>query len=424
MLAVLPSFFPSTIIGVAKPLQRIHRAGRIQLDLTLQSLVSRQRVARAEVVVLCHSIDPQAADLLAWIRELGKPLIYEIDDNLLDIPAEIPGLDYLRQPVRRDLLITCLRQADVIRVYSPALQRRLAEYNPNVTVVSGPLDWNLVPFDSTDPASRDRSRSGSSTGVNMPRVKIVYATSRQQDRIGRMLLAPVERVLNEQPQVDLTIWGPRLEPLASHPRVRTLPLVRDYDRYFSRFARERFDVGLAPLPNDAFHQCKSNNKFREYAACGVAGIYSDTPVYNTTVRDGFTGLLVGESEDAWHAALTRMITDTELRRTIAANAGVQARQQYNQETSDAEWLAPIHALAARGAVTGGGVSTEPAQTGGSWLNAGGALARHVAQLVPKGVRILRQNGLADTRMRVRNHIVSLWQLAAWKMNAWKVGSGR
>jgi hypothetical protein len=410
VLAVLPSFFPSTIIGVAKPLQRMHGAGRIQLDLTLQSLVSRQRVAGAEVVVLCHSIDPQAADLLAWIRELGKPLIYEIDDNLLDIPTEIPGLDYLRQPVRRELLITCLRQADLVRVYSPALQRRLSEYNANVTVVSGPLDWNLLP--GAAPARSDG------------RVRMVYATGRQQDRIGRMLLGPVERVLNEHPQVELTIWGPRHEPLASHPRVRTLPLVRDYDRYFSRFAREHFDIGLAPLPNDAFHQCKSNNKFREYAACGVAGIYSDTPVYNTTVRDGISGLLVGESDDAWHAALTRMITDIELRRTIAANAVVQARAQYNQETTDAEWLAPIHALAARGVVTAGGASGAPAQPAGSWLHTGGALARHVAQLVPKAARILRQNGLADTRLRVRNHVVSLWQLAAWKMNAWKAGSGR
>ncbi len=421
MLAVLPAFFPSTIIGVAKPLQRMHRNGQIHLDLTLQSLASRPRVARADVVVLCHTIDPQSADLLTWIRELGKPLIYEIDDNLLDIPAEIPGLDYLRQPARRDLLIACLRLADAVRVYSPALQRRLSEYNANVTVVSGPLDWDLVPFDSPDPAARGPARSGSST-----RVKIVYATSRQQDRIGRMLLRPVERVLNEHPQVDLTIWGPRLEPLASHPRVRTLPLVRDYDRYFSRFARERFDIGLAPLPNDAFHQCKSNNKFREYAACGVAGIYSDTPVYNTCVRDGISGLLVGESEDAWHAALTRLVTDADLRRTIAGNAAVQARQQFNQATSDAEWLAPIRALAVRGAMTRGVPASSPVEghTAGSWLHTGGALVRHVAQLVPKAIRILRRNGLADTRMRVRNHVVSLWQLAAWKMNAWKVGSGR
>jgi glycosyltransferase involved in cell wall biosynthesis len=400
VLAVLPSFFPSTIIGVAKPLQRMHRAGQIHLDLTLQSLVSRQRVSRAEVVVLCHSIDPQSAALLTWIRELGKPLIYEIDDNLLDIPAEIPGLDYLRQPVRRELLISCLRQADVVRVYSPALQRRLSEYNPNVTIVSGPLDWALLPGPA--PARGDG------------RVRVVYATSRQQDRIGRMLLGPVERVLNEQPQVDLTIWGPRLEPLASHPRVRTLPHVRDYDRYFSRFARERFDIGLAPLPNDAFHQCKSNNKFREYAACGVAGIYSDTPVYNTTVRDGISGLLVGESEDAWHAALTRLVTDAELRRTIAGQAMTQARQQFNQETSDAEWLAPIRALAARGALAAGAAAS-PAPASGSILQTAAALMRHVAQLVPKGARILRQNGLADTRLRVRNHVVSLWQLAAWKI---------
>jgi len=407
VLAILPSLFPSTIIGVAKPLQHLHRAGRIEFDLTLQSLASRNRVARADVVVLCHTIDPQSAAILTWVRELQKPLIYEIDDNLLDIPAEIPGLDYLRQPVRRDLLIACLRQADVVRVYSEALRERLSEYNANVTVVSGPLDWDLVPERApvTDPS----------------RVRLVYATSRQQDRIGQMLVAPLLRALDTFPQADLTIWGPRLEPLSQHPRVRTLGFMRDYDRFFARFAREGFEIGLAPLPDDAFHRCKSNNKFREYAACGVAGIYSNMPVYNTTVQDGVTGLLVAESEGEWTAAIHRMISDGGLRRSIADRARRQAREQFNQAVTDAEWMAPIEALAARRPeFAAASPLPAPQRPHTASLHSAAAMTRHLTQLAAKGARVVWNHGFASAGHRVHNHVVSLMQLMAWKVNDWRL----
>jgi glycosyltransferase involved in cell wall biosynthesis len=411
VLAVLPALFPSTVIGVAKPLLRLHQGQRIDLDLTLQFLATRKAVARADVVVMCHTIDPQHARILDWIRELGRPLIYEIDDNLLHIPSEIPGLDYLREPARRAALVACLRQADIVRAYSPALQQVLAEYNPNVELVSGPLDWSLMPFDSTGSASPSRSRSGSST------VKIVYATSRMEDRIGQMLIEPLRQVLDAHPEAELTIWGPRHPALSQHPQVRSLPLIRDYDTFFARFAAEQFDIGLAPLPDDEFHRCKSNNKFREYAACGMAGVYSDMRVYNTFVTDGETGLLAANTPAAWVAAIGRLLDDAPLRLAIGQRAGSYAAEHFNERVTDDQWMAQIGPLAVTrpGVVPAGRPAIAPRPLATAF-----GVVKYAARLSTKVGPVLRAHGVGSMMHRIRNHVAGFGQVIAWEISRWRL----
>lgn len=400
VLGILPALFPSTVIGVAKPLIRLHQDGRIALDLTLQFLVSRRAVERADVLVMCHTIDPQYGQILEWARELGRPLIYEIDDDLLTIPEHIPGLAYLREPVRREQLIACIRQADVVRVYSPALQQKLSSYNPNVTLVAGPLDWSLMPA----PAPKR---------TDAP-IKLVYATSRAQDTIGQMLIDPLIRVLDSHPQAELTIWGPRHDRLSSHPQVRSLPLIRDYDAFFARFAAEQFDIGLAPLPDDEFHRGKSNNKFREYAACGMAGVYSDMSVYNTSVQHEVTGLLVPNNDGAWYAAIARLIDDTPLRLAIAGRAREHARQHFNETVTDGEWMRAITPLAARAR------PAAAASAGAPSADKVVGLARFIGRLSTKVAPVFREHGFAVVVNRIWRHVVGFGHLLSWEIHRWRL----
>jgi len=411
VLAVLPALFPSTVIGVAKPLLRLHQDQRIDLDLTLQFLATRKAVARADVVVMCHTIDPQHAQILDWIRELGRPLIYEIDDNLLHIPEEIPGLEYLREPARRAALTRCLRQADIVRAYSPALQQVLSEYNANVELVSGPLDWSLMPFDSTHSASRSASRSGAST------VKLVYATSRMEDRIGQMLIEPLRQVLDAHPEAELTVWGPRHQGLSEHPQVRSLPLIRDYDTFFARFAAEQFDIGLAPLPNDEFHRCKSNNKFREYAACGMAGVYSDMPVYNTFVTHGETGLLAANHPAAWVEAIGRLLDDAQLRVAMASRARSYAAQHFNERVTDDQWMVQIgsRASARPSAVAAGRPALAPQPLATAF-----GVVKYAARLSTKVGPVLRAHGVGSMMRRIANHVAGFGQVMAWEISRWRL----
>jgi glycosyltransferase involved in cell wall biosynthesis len=401
VLAILPALFPSTIIGVAKPLLRLHQDRKITLDLTLQYLVSRRAVERCDVVVMCHTIDPVYGGILDWARALNKPLIYEIDDDLLDVPTDIPGLAYLREPARLEQLIACIRQADVVRVYSTALQEKLSAYNDNVTVVSGPLDWSLMPPVAPPPEPG--------------RVNIVYATSRLDDTLGTILLAPLRRVLDRCPQAWLTIWGPRTHSvLAGHPRVRFLPLIRDYDDFFAKFARERFDIGLAPLPHDEFHRGKSNNKFREYAACGIAGVYSNTSVYNTSVEHNVTGVLVENTGAEWEAAVERLIVDPEQRVAIGERARAYARAHFNETITDGAWIEAIERLGApRTSAAPIGTAAVPGEKLVGLARFGGRLSTKIGP-------VLRAHGPGEVVRRIWVHLVGFGQLLTWEIQRWRL----
>jgi hypothetical protein len=159
-----------------------------------------------------------------------------------------------------------------------------------------------------------------------------------------MFMADLRRILERFPRrVEAWFWGYRADELAGRRDVHCLEFIDDYDEFFRRFSRGGFDVGLAPLPDDEFYRAKSDTKFREYAACRIAGIYSDVVVYRERVSPGRTGLLVGPGPGAWFEAMARLIEDEALRTRIQEEAWADVRARYSVERTRDAWLAQLEA---------------------------------------------------------------------------------
>jgi hypothetical protein len=347
VLAILPQLIPSTLIGVVKPLLALHRQRRIVFDVALEAWVSRRALARADVVVFARNTESLYGASLEAALALGKPVIYELDDDLFAIPPATPGSQYHADPVRRRQLERYLRTASLVRVYSESLRARVGAINPRVDRVDGLIDWDLVP---TPPPPRAPAT-----------LRIVYATSRTADLLAAMFVPDLRRVLGAFPgRVEAWFWGYHPPELAGRPDTHFVEFVQDYDIFFRRFASAGFDIGMAPLPDDEFHRGKSDNKFREYAASGIAGIYSDVQVYRDCVTHGRTGLLVPSVPGAWFSAMTRLIEDDALRAQIQREAWASARGRYGVAQSADVWLAHLEAalrvprppVAVPGAATG------------------------------------------------------------------------
>jgi hypothetical protein len=118
-------------------------------------------------------------------------------------------------------------------------------------------------------------------------------------------------------------------------------LTSSYDKFLRQFSEAGFDIGLAPLRNDIFHLSKTNNKFREYGACRIAGIYSDVDVYSSCITHGETGLLVSNDPDSWYKAIAQLIEDRDLRDRIKNQARQFVQEHYSQRHFEKVWRGHI-----------------------------------------------------------------------------------
>lgn len=176
------------------------------------------------------------------------------------------------------------------------------------------------------------------------KIKIAYPTGRLDDRhLEKMLYTAVANVLKQYAgKVEFHLW--RKEPPSELKGVAGVVLnkpVRGYDNFIREFYKSGFDIGLAPGVDTPFFRSKTNNKYREFGGCGIAGVYSNFPPYSNTVEDGVSGLLVDSSTEAWTDAIGRLVEDEELRRRIGDAARVDVSSNYTFDNELAGWRRAI-----------------------------------------------------------------------------------
>jgi glycosyltransferase involved in cell wall biosynthesis len=320
VLAVLPALMPSTNILVVEPLLYLLDTERIELRIRLENLdVHSLDLEWADLVIFCRNTEP-AYDLVASLRLLRKPYIYELDDNFFELPSDTPESVYYSTPERIAQLEKYIKHAGLVRVYSQSLEIRLKEYTARVKLIQPPVNLSHIP--ATAP-SRDRRK-----------LKIVFSTSRRiSDNRSQIFIKDLIRVLREHGKnIEVHFWGFIPEELRGLPSVKFRRFTPNYQKYMQAMYDEAYDIGLAPMKNDLFHNSKTNNKFREYGACWIAGIYSSTDLYSSCVVDGKTGLLVSNEADSWYQAIIRLMGDTLLRQNIQAEARAVVEREYSLNT--------------------------------------------------------------------------------------------
>jgi glycosyltransferase involved in cell wall biosynthesis len=256
----------------------------------------------------------------------GRRLVWDVDDAIwLDTSKAAGGhrLSALKGTKRKVRWLAS--RADRIVAANAYLADFLGQYSNRVTIVPSVVETRSVrQRNHEDGPELVLGWIGSST------------TAPYLARLSR-LLSRVSQELGDR-SLRLLLIGGTLPPGRGYV-VESVPWSIDQELE----ALGRIDVGLMPMPDNAWTRGKSAYKALQYMSAGIPVVGDDVGVASEVIGPG-TGGFVVRSEDEWIEALLALAMDFDLRTRL----GEQGRRRVEQSFSVTRW-APEVARILRGA---------------------------------------------------------------------------
>ncbi len=259
---------------------------------------------------------PIYGTLVTAARRAGKPVIYDIDDLLIQVSRSHPDF-----PVYQSRALSALKvllDADLVVASTQVLAEHLHVFHPHVLVIP-----NRLPTQRWEHVGRDRT--GAQDDQEVASTTIGYIGTRTHVPDLASIEGALLAVLNQYPnQVRFLSVGVPLTPgLRRHRAAEHLTppssVQKNYADFCTYAAELPIDIGIAPLLDTPFNCCKSDIKWQEYSALGIPGVYCDLPPYQQQVQDGVNGFRCRD-QDSWRAALSRLVESASLRQTMGSAA--------------------------------------------------------------------------------------------------------
>jgi glycosyltransferase involved in cell wall biosynthesis len=291
----------------------------------------------ARTTIFSRMFDPALAHVPEFVRRAGGRYALFLDDNFWECDATPELQAFFADPFRLHTLDEFVRHAAVVVVNSGFLADRMRQRFPalNITVVPAHFDFSLV---ADEPLA---------TMANDSPLRVGYAGTTRGAAFD-VAVEAIRRLLGKYPgRIEFEFIGFVPEALRDLDGVTVIDGHADYGQFLELKQARRWHVGLAPLLSSPFAQAKTNNKYREYGALGIAGIYSNVEPYASSVESGVDGLLVDDSADAWFGAIERLLTDREACARMGRRARMQVRERHDVDRVAAIWHETLSAAQLR-----------------------------------------------------------------------------
>ncbi len=296
VLLIYRKLIPSVRLCGHSQLEALAGAGLIEYRAVQDMALTAADMNWADTVFLGRLDNRYERQIAELLHRADRRLVYIIDDDLLNIPPAITSASYYAQPEIQDNIRRMIDISQAVISPSPLLLEKYATDGRTAIRTEEPA-LLAVPFRPHEPGRP---------------VKIGFAGSVDRtadlEAILRDALARVKERYGARVQFEF--FG-AVPAFAKALDATSVPYLESYDDYRRQLNDCAWDIGLAPMPDAPFYACKHYNKFCEYAAAGITGIYTDRPPYTFIPDRERLGRFCENTPDAWYAALCAEIDDDE-----------------------------------------------------------------------------------------------------------------
>jgi glycosyltransferase involved in cell wall biosynthesis len=314
-----------------------------QIDVTNPEYKARilnemHACARIANVVIMGAIQTEAAFIVQQgLREMyGIPVVTELDDNFISVPTYNPASGWYDPGAKmRSRIIKQIRESDAIIVSTPYLKQIYSEFNSNIYVIPNCIDigrWGKV---------QRKPHKG--------RIVIGWAGGANHIEDLKIIGPVINRITEKFKDVYFTFLHGGLPSFESLNHVKLVKKFARIDQYPEYIAQNGFDIGIAPLVDNAFNRGKSNLRWLEYSALGIPTVASDVGNFKETLKHGETGLLCYDSEDFYNS-ISMLIQSKELRTRIGKQARADVFENFNVDTVTKKYEKVLQEIIDRGQV--------------------------------------------------------------------------
>ncbi len=310
ILAVINDFNAVSQIRVISPLSYLKELDYIDYKvIDLSKAMTNAITEIPDILILQRLNNLKYYDFFKLLKSKGTKIIFELDDNLLEIPQRNPNYRIYADPYFRRSLLEYIWLADHLIVSTENLKKYFGDFHKSISVMPNQIDKKIFVNNRI-----------SNTNVN--NIRIGYAgTITHREDFEQVEKALIEIQKKYAKQVTLVFINMMPEKFVYDKTVEFINGVSSLKDYAKILLKAKIDIGLAPLKYNTFNMAKSDIKFLEYGISGIAGVYSNFGPYKRSVINNETGLFVNlENSSGWVTKLSYLIENPSEINRIKSNA--------------------------------------------------------------------------------------------------------
>lgn len=324
ILAISHTFIPSVLMCAHKQLDYLKNIKDIDYQFCLYNRVTDKLLNWADIIIFVRSESGMDEDVSRLCKKANKHMIYVLDDDLPNAPDGLSSSHYYLRPEVKEWIKNTMANCTTFLTPSPVLLEKYGGSFKNRFLIKEP-SLGII---------EDKKDN--------EKVKIGFAGSIDRAQDVNLILEEALTMIVEKygDSIEIEFMGAKPDIVDKY-NFSYVPYQNSYEKYAETIRERNWDIGLAPMPDTPFHNCKYINKYVEYASAGIVGVYSNVMPYTFGIRNEENGLLVNNDTEKWVEAISRLIEDKELRQRISKSCLKEAKEVYSLEAVSEDYFDKI-----------------------------------------------------------------------------------